>query len=58
MVGDHEGAIDWLERAVQWGFCSHRFLGELSPFLAALRGLPRFEALMEVAREKERAYDA
>ena len=57
-VGDHDGAIDWLERAVKWGFCNHRFLGELSPFLTPLRGIPRFEALMQVVREKERAFEA
>ena len=57
-VGDHAGAIDWLERAVNWGFCSHRFLSALSPFLAPLRGHPRFEALMQLVREKEQAFDA
>jgi serine/threonine protein kinase len=58
MVGDHERAIDWLERAVAWGFCNVRFLAELSPFLAPLRHHPRFEALLEPAREKELAFEA
>ena len=58
MVGEHETAIDWLERAVAWGFSNHRFLGEYSPFLAPLRGDARFEALLERAREKERAFEA
>jgi TolB-like protein len=57
MVGDHDGAIDWLGLAVTWGFSNHRFLGELSPFLAPLRGHPRFEALLDRAREKERAFE-
>jgi tetratricopeptide (TPR) repeat protein len=57
-VGDHEGAIDWLERAVTWGFSNHRFLGEYSPFVVPLRGHPRFEALLERARAKERAFEA
>jgi serine/threonine protein kinase/Tfp pilus assembly protein PilF len=57
MVGDHEAAVDWLERAVAWGFCNHRFLSELSPFLAPLRGHPRFEALLKRAREKQRAFE-
>ena len=57
MVGDHEGAVEWLERAVAWGFSNHRFLGECSPFLAPLRGHPRFERLLEQAREKERAFE-
>lgn len=58
MMGDHEGAIDWLERAVARGFSNHRFLGESSPFLAPLRGHPRFESLLERAREQERAFEA
>jgi len=56
-VGDYEGAIDWLERAVAWAFSNDRFLGEYSPFLAPLRGHPRFEALLERAREKQRAFE-
>jgi TolB-like protein len=57
LVGDHDRAIDWLECAVGWGFSSPRFLGEYSPFLVPLRGLPRFEALMERARQQQRAFD-
>jgi serine/threonine protein kinase len=57
-VGDHDSAIDWLEQATNWGFCNGRFLGEVSPFLTPLRGTPRFEALMQVVREKERAFEA
>ena len=57
-VGDHDSAIDWLEQAVNWGFCNGRFLGEVSPFLTPLRGTPRFEALMQVVREKEQAFEA
>ena len=56
MVGDYEGAMDWLERALAFGFSNHRFLGEYSPFLAPLRGIPRFERLLEQAREQERAF--
>jgi hypothetical protein len=56
MVGDYEGALDWLECAVAWGFSNHRFLGEYNPVLAPLRGHPRFERLLERAREKERAF--
>jgi serine/threonine protein kinase/tetratricopeptide (TPR) repeat protein len=56
-VGDHESAIDWLECAVNWGFCNHRFLSELSPFLVPLRGHSRFDTLMQLVREKERAFE-
>ena len=56
-LGDHAGAIEWLERAVGWGFSNHRFLGELSPFLAPLRGDSRFQALIKDACKKEKALD-
>ena len=54
-LGDHAGAIEWLERAVGWGFSNHRFLGELSPFLAPLREDSRFLALIKDARRREKA---
>ncbi len=56
-LGDHAGAIEWLERAVGWGFSNHRFLGELSPFLAPLRGDQHFQALLDEARRKQEALD-
>jgi len=56
-LGDHAGAIEWLERAVGWGFSNHRFLGELSPFLAPLREDSRFLALIKDARRREKALD-
>jgi tetratricopeptide (TPR) repeat protein len=56
-LGDHDCAIEWLERAVGWGFSNHRFLGELSPFLAPLRGDSRFQALIKDAWKKEKALD-
>jgi len=40
------------------GFINHRFFAEYDPFLAELRGDPRFEALMERARAKEREIEA
>jgi TolB-like protein len=57
-VGDNDGALEWLERAVTWGFSNHRFLSEHSRFLAPLRGDPRFQALMERARKKQQAFIA
>lgn len=56
-VGDNVGALEWLERGVEHGFTHHRFLGEHNRFLAPLRGVPRFEALLQRAREKERAFE-
>jgi tetratricopeptide (TPR) repeat protein len=56
-IKEYDLALQWLERAIQWGFTNHRFLSEYDRFLAPLRGDPRFEALMERAREKQRAFE-
>ena len=53
-VGDLDEALQWLSRAMEMGFINHRFFSEVDPFLAKLRGDPRFEALMKRAREKQR----
>ena len=57
-VGDLDEALYWLSRAIDLGFINHRFFAEVDPFLADLRGDPRFEALMERAREKQRGVEA
>jgi serine/threonine protein kinase len=56
-VGDFDGALDWLQRAVDWGFSNHRFLAEHNRFHAPLRGDPRFEALLEQARKQQEAFE-
>ena len=53
MLGDTDSALDWLENAIECGFLNHRYLGEIDPILAPLRGDPRFQALMARAREKQ-----
>ncbi len=53
MLGDADSALDWLENAVDLGFLNHRYLAEIDPVLAPLRGDPRFQALMARAREKQ-----
>jgi adenylate cyclase len=57
-VGDSDEALRWLSRAIEMGFINHRFFAEHDPFLARLRGDPRFEALMERARAKQRELEA
>jgi len=57
LVNEYDLALQWLERAIKWGFTNYRFLSEYDRFLAPLRGDPRFEALMERAREKQRAFE-
>ena len=57
LMGDTEEALRWLESAIELGFCNHRFWSEIDPFLAPLRSDPRFQALMDRAREKQRAFE-
>jgi len=55
LVNEPEAAIDFIERAVEFGFINAPWLSEYEPFLANLRGEPRFRRLMERVR---RAWDA
>ena len=57
-VGETEEALHWLSGAIEMGIINHRFFSEIDPFLAKLRGDPRFEALMERARDKQRDIEA
>jgi hypothetical protein len=36
---------------------NHRFFSTIDPFLATLRGDPRFETLIERAREDQRSFE-
>ena len=50
LLGDADSALDWLGNAVERGFLNHRYLAEIDPILAPLRGDSRFQAL--IARAK------
>jgi TolB-like protein/tetratricopeptide (TPR) repeat protein len=54
-VGETERALEWLAKGIDMGFTNHRYLGQYERLLAPIRADPRFEALMERAREKESA---
>ncbi len=58
MVGDEDGALEWLGRAIDWGFCNYRYLEEYNPFLKPLHGNRRFKHLIDKARQKHEAFDA
>ncbi len=52
-VGEVDEALHWLANAIDLGFVNHVFFSKMDPFLAKLRGDPRFKALMERARQKQ-----
>ncbi len=58
MVGDENGALEWLGYAIDWGFCNYRYLEEHNPFLEPLLGNPSFRQLMDKARQMHDAFDA
>ena len=57
-VGELDAAIQWVEKAISWGFTNHEFLSRHNRYLEPLREDPRFQAQVKRAREKERAFDA
>lgn len=46
-MGECDAALDCLERAVEFGYINGPFLSVHEPFLANIRGEPRFLRLME-----------
>jgi non-specific serine/threonine protein kinase len=56
IIGEIDEALDWLANSIEMGLINDRFFSEFDPFLAPLRGNRRFQALMERAREKQRAF--
>jgi hypothetical protein len=58
LAGDQEAAVDWLEKGVDFGFSNYCYLETLNPLLRPLHGNPRFEELIQKAREKHEAFDA
>jgi eukaryotic-like serine/threonine-protein kinase len=47
LIGEKELALDCLERDVNLGMSNYPLMNELDPFLASIRGEPRFQKLME-----------
>jgi eukaryotic-like serine/threonine-protein kinase len=57
LVNEPEAAIDFIERAVEFGFINAPWLSKYEPFLANLRDEPRFGRLMERVRRAWGAFE-
>jgi serine/threonine protein kinase/tetratricopeptide (TPR) repeat protein len=52
LAGEKELALDCLERDVDLGMTNYPLMNELDPFLANIRGEPRFKKLMERVKDE------
>jgi serine/threonine protein kinase len=57
LVNETDAAIDFIERAVEFGFINAPWLSKYEPFLASLRREPRFRCMMEAVRTAWRAFE-
>ena len=57
LLGEHDEAFPWLERAIEYGFTNEAFLCEHEPFIRPLRSDPRFAALLEKAGRLRQALE-
>jgi non-specific serine/threonine protein kinase len=53
-----EHALRWLALAVDRGFINYPFLAQHDPCFANLRGLPQFQQLMEIVRDRWTRFEA
>jgi eukaryotic-like serine/threonine-protein kinase len=58
VAGDHDAALDWLEKAVPRGYFNYPYLHTHDVFMASLRGHPRFERVMGEIKSKWEAFRA
>ena len=52
LIGEHDAALDCIERMIALGMFNYPFLAEYEPFLASIREEPRFRELLKTARQK------
>jgi serine/threonine protein kinase len=57
LVNEADAAIDFLERAVEFGFINAPWLSKYEPFLGSLRHEPRFRCMMEAVRTAWRTFE-
>jgi non-specific serine/threonine protein kinase len=56
-VNEFDEALSFVEMAISKGFTNYQFLSQHNRFLAPLRGNARFQQLMELARQKQEAFE-
>jgi tetratricopeptide (TPR) repeat protein len=56
LAGDHDRALDMIERTVDGGFYPYPFISTHCPFLAPLRSLPRFAEIVAKSKERTEAF--
>jgi eukaryotic-like serine/threonine-protein kinase len=57
LLGDTDGALEWLERSVRLGTINYPFLSVHDPFLEPLRAEPRFQQLMERVKHEWETFE-
>jgi hypothetical protein len=57
MAGDEDGALEWLGSAIDWGFCNVSYLVEHNPFLEPLHGNPRFQQMIDRAKQQQATFE-
>jgi serine/threonine protein kinase len=55
LAGDVDGGLRWIDAAIARGFINYELLAAKDPFLAVLRGDPRYTALMEQVQQRRDA---
>lgn len=58
LAGMAEQAMHWLAIAIDRGFVNYPFLSRHDPYLENLRGLPKFQQLMNTVRARWEAFEA
>jgi TolB-like protein len=56
IMGETDKALQWLSNSIEKGLINDIFFSEFDPFLSTLKNVPRFNSLMERAREKQRMF--